>query len=376
MKKFNLLQIVPSLDSGGVEQGTIDVANSQAERKNLNFIISNGGKMTPYINKAFVEHINLPVHSKNFIKIPFLAKKINKIIDEKNVNILHIRSRAPAWLLPFIDKKKIKTVSTFHNIYGHQNIIKKIYNNQLANVDKIVAISEYVKNEIVKIYKIRSNKITIINRGTDTDFFNPESCNLDILQNFYNKNRIDLEKKIILYPGRLTEWKGQIEFLKLVEFFKNQSVIFYFVGDNKNLSFYNKFIKKIKEKNLGDQCRIIGHLNREELKMMYRCSDIVISAPLKPEGFGRIASESLSMKKIILGYNFGGISNQFEKLDSIYRIYPFDLIEMRNKINLVLDLEEDKIINMGNVARNHIKKYFSKNQMLNLYNNFYEEVVD
>ena len=376
MKKFNLLQIVPSLNSGGVEQGTIDVANSQAERKNLNFIISNGGKMTPYINKAFVQHINLPVHSKNFLKIPFLAKKINIIVNKKKIDILHLRSRGPAWLLPFIDQTKIKTVSTFHNVYGHQNFIKKIYNKQLSKVDKIVAISEYVKSEIVKIYTINPNKITTINRGTDVEFFNPQEVSVKKLTDFYTKKKINLEKKIILYPGRLTEWKGQIEFLKLIEFYKNQPVIFYFVGDNKNLSFYSKFIKKINDKNINEQCRVLGHLNREELKMMYQCSDIIISAPLKPEGFGRIASESLSMKKIFLGYNFGGIKNQIEQLDSVYKVKPFDLIEMKNKINLVLNLEEDEIINMGNIARKHIIRSFSKDNMLNLYNNFYEKVID
>ena len=109
---------------------------------------------------------------------------------------------------------------------------------------------------------------------------------------------------------------------------------------------------------------------------MYQCSDIIISAPLKPEGFGRIASESLSMKKIFLGYNFGGIKNQIEQLDSVYKVKPFDLIEMKNKINLVLNLEEDEIINMGNIARKHIIRSFSKNNMLNLYNNFYEKVID
>ena len=186
MKKFNLLQILPSLNSGGVEQGTVDIANYLAKNKNNNLIISSGGKMLSYINKKYVHHYELPVHSKNFLKMPLIAKKINKIIEENNINILHVRSRAPAWLLPYINKKKLTSVSTFHNVYGHQNFVKRIYNKQLCKVDKIIAISEYVKNEITKIYNIYPSKITVINRGTDVEFFDSNDNIGDYFSNFLN----------------------------------------------------------------------------------------------------------------------------------------------------------------------------------------------
>ena len=127
MKNFNLLQIVPSLESGGVEQGTIDVANFLGERDLGSFIVSNGGNMLTLLNKNKTKHIKLPVHSKNILAMPFIAKKLNKIIMDNNINIVHVRSRAPAWFLKFIRKKKFKTVSTFHNIYGSNNFIKKTY---------------------------------------------------------------------------------------------------------------------------------------------------------------------------------------------------------------------------------------------------------
>ena len=376
MKKFNLMQIVPSLNSGGVEQGTIDIANYLAKKEQNNLIISSGGKLLTYLNKKYVYHHNLPVNSKNFFKMPFIAKKINKIIQQNNINILHIRSRAPSWLLPYINKKNLKSVSTFHNVYGNQNILKKIYNKQLGNVDKIVAISEYVKNEIINIYKINSNKIKVINRGTDIEFFNSDIKNNKSFKNFIIKKNIDLDRKIILYPGRITDWKGQIEFLNIIEYFKNDLIVFYFVGDNKNSSYYKRFLKEIKRRNLNYNCRILGHLNKEELKMMYQCSDLVVSAPLKPEGFGRTISETLSMKRIVLAYNFGGVKNQLESLDSIYKITPLDHDEMKVKINLILRLQENEIQRLGIIARQHIIKFFSKDFMLRSYNNLYEEILD
>ena len=374
MKIFNLMQIVPSLQSGGVEQGTVDLSNYLASLKIRNFIISNGGNLLSYLNKKYVEHSILPVHSKNFFKMPFTAKKVNNLLKKSEINILHLRSRAPAWMIPYLAKDNIKIVSTFHNIYGHENIIKKIYNKKLSKVDKIVAISSYVKNEITNLYKINPDKIKVINRGIDINFFDKDNINQEFFINFLKKANISPDNKIILFPGRLTKWKGQIEFLNIVSALKDKKIIFYFIGDDKNTSYKNKFINEINKKNLNNICRVLGNLNAEELKIMYKCSDIVISAPLKPEGFGRIISESLAMKKIILAYNYGGAKDQIDKLDDLYKINPGQLNEIKNKIVKVLEMDQITINNLGNIAREHVSKNFSKNLMLESYYNFYQEL--
>ena len=372
MKKFKLMQIVPSLRSGGVEQGTIDVSNHLASLEVKNYICSHGGQMLSSINRKYVEHFTLPVHSKNFFMMPFVANKLNMILINKKINLLHFRSRAPAWLLPFLNKKNLKTVSTFHNVYGNSNFFKNLYNRQLGNVNKIVAISPYVKNEIIDRYKINPNDITVINRGIDTKFFNGKIEDKNKFINFLKKYDINANKKLILFPGRLTNWKGQIEFLDIVEYFKKESIIFYFAGDDKNKSYLKKLKQKINEKKLNLQCRILGHLNKDELKMAYICSNLVISAPLQPEGFGRTISESLSMGKIILAYNFGGAKDQLDPLDDIYKIK--DTKDMISKIRLALQLDENNILNLGNIARKYVISNYSKENMQNSYLNFYQKV--
>ena len=375
MNKFNLIQIIPSMNSGGIEQGTLDLANYIAEKKIKNHIISNGGRMLPYLNKKYVEHNTLSVHSKNFLKMPFVASQINKIIEKNKINILHVRSRAPAWLIPFINKTNIKTVSTFHNIYGHNNFFKKMYNNALARTDYILAISDYVAEEISKIYKINSEKITTINRGIDSDFFNPDIIDEKNLLSFLNKYKIPSDKKIILYPGRLTEWKGQLQFLKIVEKINNKSFEYYFVGDDKNKNYSKKLEKEIYKRNLNRNCRILGHLKSDELKIMYKCCDLVISMPLKPEGFGRIVSESLSMKKIILAHNVGGVKNQLQQINDLYKINSTDQDEIIKKIKFILTSPYDKFEKIKIESRNHILKNFSKKIMLDKYINFYSKII-
>ena len=375
MKKINLMQIVPSLHSGGVEQGTIDLANKLSENMNLNFIVSNGGQMIKNLNKEYIKHFRLPVHSKNFFKMPFIGYRINKIIKENDINIIHVRSRAPAWLLPYINKKNIKTVSTFHNVYGNQNFLKKLYNKGLSRTDKVIAISEYVKNEIIKHYSINPSKITVINRGVDTNFYDSIIDKNLYFQDFVKKNSILNNKKIILYPGRITEWKGQLEFLKIINNLKKKSFMFYYVGDTKNIKYTKRLKQKIDQMQLSSSCKILGHLDKNDLKIMYYLSDLVISAPLRPEGFGRTISETLAMKKIILAYNFGGAKNQLNDLDNLYKVQPLNQNELQQKINIVLTSPSDDFIKIKEKGRNHIIKNFSKELMLSRYMNIYEKII-
>lgn len=375
MKNFNLLQIVPSLESGGVERGTVDLANFLGKNNVGSYVASNGGKMLTLLNSQNTNHIKLPVNSKNIFIMPFIAKELNKIILNKDIDAVHIRSRAPAWILKFIKIKKFKSISTFHNVYGSQNLLKKIYNKALSNVDYIVAISDYVKSTIVSKYKIDEKKITVINRGVDINLFNPEINNQNEFHEFLIKYDIDNENKIILYPGRLTHWKGQAQFLEIIQSYKNSKIICYFVGDDKNKSFLKKFLNEIKNRGLENNCKILGHLPNNDLKMMYKCADVIISAPIKPEGFGRVVSESLAMEKIILCYNYGGVKNQLNFLDKIYKVNPYDQKEMKNRIDEVFKLSSQKKIILGKLSRKHVIENFSNDQMLNSYLNFYRNTV-
>jgi len=151
MSSFNLVQIVPSLESGGVERGTVDVANFLAEKKIKNFIITSGGKMMRELDDKFTHVHHLPVASKNFFSYPLIASKISQFIKANNINLVHVRSRGPAWMINLMSKSNIKTISTFHNVYGGSSYLKNMYNKGLSKMDHLVAISDYVKKTVRKI---------------------------------------------------------------------------------------------------------------------------------------------------------------------------------------------------------------------------------
>ena len=375
MKDLRLLQILPSLESGGVEQGTINVANFIADCGHQSFISSKGGRMLRELNHKKVQHIELSVHSKNPLVMINNINRVKKIIKHNQINLVHVRSRAPAWSAYFACKNLCKMVSTFHNVYGNENFLKRFYNRGLSKVEKIVTISEYVKDSIVDIYGIKRDKIVVIYRGVDTDFYDPNLYNETVYLRFYSKFHLPDDKKIILYPGRLTRWKGQIEFLDIIESLDMNKHICYFIGDIKNKSYFKKLENKINKRNLGSACKILGNISKEEMRLMYKSADVVVSAPLKPEGFGRVISEGLAMKKIVLSYNYGGAKEQISELDDLFSVTPNNKQELISKINIALELENDKKNKIGEFSRNLIKRKFSNKNMLDNYLQFYHKII-
>ena len=371
MSSFNLVQIVPSLDSGGVERGTVDVANFLAENKIQNFIITSGGKMIKELDENFTHVHQLPVDSKNFFSYPLIARKINQFIKANNINIVHVRSRGPAWMINLMSKKNIKTIATFHNVYGGNSYFKKIYNKGLSKMDHLVAISEYVKETIVKKYNLSPNNISVINRGIDTEYFN-QPLDAGTRDNIIKTHQIDTAKKIIFFPARMTSWKGQLEFFHTIKTMDLQNILILFAGGTKNDS-YTKLVRDaIKKNNLTSTFKILGNLNQDEMRSLYQFADLSVSFPLRAEGFGRTVSESLYSNTPVLAFDYGGVKNQLANLGEIFKVKPQDYQALPKKIEKLLSLSEDQKKEALEGSLSVIERNFSKINMVNQYLKLYE----
>ena len=373
MSSFNLVQIVPSLDSGGVERGTVDVANFLAEKKIKNFIITSGGKMIKELDDNFVHVHQLPVSSKNFFSYPSIARKINKFIQANNINLVHVRSRGPAWMINLMSKNNIKTISTFHNVYGGNSFIKKMYNKGLSKMDHLIAISDYVKETVIQKYNITNKNISVINRGIDTEYFN-QPINNTYKEDFINRHQIDKSKKIILFPARLTRWKGQLEFVDVIKKITTESILVLFAGDTKNDSYTKQLREKINKSNLNDTFKILGSVNQEEMRLLFDIADLSVSLPLRAEGFGRTISESLYSGTPVIAFNYGGAKNQLEHLSDFFKLTPQDYGSLPNKIDLLLNLSSNQKVKILQNVKTVIENNFSKENMVNQYLEFYESV--
>ena len=373
MSSFNLVQIVPSLDSGGVERGTVDVANFLAQKQIKNFIITSGGKMIKELDDNFVHVHQLPVSSKNFFSYPSIARKIYKFIQANNINLVHVRSRGPAWMINFMSKNNIKTISTFHNVYGGNSFIKKMYNKGLSKMDHLIAISDYVKETVIQKYNITNKNISVINRGIDTEYFN-QPINNTYKEDFINRHQIDKSKKIILFPARLTRWKGQLEFVDVIRKISTESILVLFAGDTKNESYTKQLREKINKSNLNDTFKILGSVNQEEMRLLFDISDLSVSLPLRPEGFGRTISESLYSGTPVIAFNYGGAKNQLEHLSDFFKLTPQDYGSLPYKIDLLLNLSSNQKVKIFQNVKTVIENNFSKENMVNQYLEFYESV--
>jgi glycosyltransferase involved in cell wall biosynthesis len=277
----------------------------------------------------------------------------------------------PAWMVNLIAKNNIKTIATFHNVYGGDSYLKKMYNKGLSKMDHLVAISDYVKETIVKKYDLPPNNISVINRGVDTEYFN-QPLDVGIRDNILKTHQIDTAKKIILFPARITSWKGQLEFIDVIKKMDTQNILVLFAGDTKNKS-YTKLVRdKIEQNNLKRVCKILGSVNQDEMRSLYQIADLSLSFPLRAEGFGRTVSESLYSKTPVLAFDYGGVKNQLANLSDMFKVKPQDFQVLPAKIEKLLSLSEVEKKEALEGVQSVIESNFSKINMVNQYLKLYE----
>ena len=367
---IKVLQVIPKLGYGGAETGCYDIAHYLPENNCKSFIVTSGGELTKFIDKKKVKLIKLPVHSKNPILILFNAIILVFIILFFNISIVHARSRAPAWSC-FIATRltRRKFVTTFHGTYNFSGKIKKFYNSIMLRSDLIIAGSNFIFSHIKENYSELINikkKLLVIFRGINVDYFDSSTTLEEDEKRLINEWGIDREKKIILMPGRLTSWKGQELFIEAVNLVKIElgynafhAVI---LGNDQGRNLYKKKLVHLTEKyRLIDQIKFIDHCSN--MALAYKISDIVVSASVEPEAFGRVAVEAQSMEKIIIASNIGG-SNETINNDKTGLLFESgDAKSLSKRIIQALTMDEALRALMVKEGRKNVIKKFNVEKM-------------
>ncbi len=367
---FKVLQVIPRLGFGGAETGCYDVAHFLPEKNCKSFIITSGGPLIKFIKKEKVKVFRLPVQSKNPILMILNSLIITLIVLVYNINIVHARSRAPAWscyLSCFITRRKF--VTTFHGTYNFKNSYKKFYNSVMVKSNLIIGGSNFIFNHINDNYGkfLKSkNKLMVIFRGINLDFFN----NDNVSEN--KKNKLKEQWKVkddlikILLPGRLTNWKGQEKFIEalniLIEDYNTNNFQAFILGSDQGRNVYSKKLKDLVQRyNLNQKITFIEHCN--DMPTAYSIIDIVVSTSIEPEAFGRVAVEAQAMKKPIIASNLGGSKETILEKKSGY-LYNFsDPRELAKTLNTVMHLEKDTLNLIGNEGRKNVTRKFDVEKM-------------
>ena len=367
---LKVLQVIPKLGYGGAETGCYDIAHYLPENDCGSFIVTSGGELLKFVDKKKVKIIKLPVHSKNplIIFINFLA--LVAIILVKNISIVHARSRAPAWSCLLAAKiTGRKFVTTFHGTYNFNNKIKKFYNSVMVRSDLIIAGSNFIFSHIKDNYTKYLNtkkKLLVIFRGINVDYFDPTTKLDSDEKKLLKKWQIEKDKKIILLPGRLTGWKGQevfIEAINLVNIELGYEAFYAVIlGSDQGRDLYKKKLIRITEQHrLNNQVKFIDHCN--DMALAYKVSDIVISASIEPEAFGRVAVEAQSMEKPIIASDIGGSNETIIDEKTGFLFESSNAKSLSEKILKVLSMDETLLQSIGKEGRKNIIQKFNVEKM-------------
>ena len=367
---LKVLQVIPKLGYGGAETGCYDIAHYLPENGCKSFIVTSGGELLKFVDKNKVKVFRLPVQSKNPILILINAIILTFIILFKNISIVHARSRAPAWSCLIACKiTSRKFVTTFHGTYNFKSNLKKLYNSVMVRSDLIIAGSNFIFSHIKENYSNYLNqkkKLLVVFRGINVDYFDPTTKLETEEKKLLKQWEIEKDKKIILLPGRLTTWKGQEVFIEAINLANIELgyEAFYAVilGSDQGRDLYKKKLIRLSEQyRLTKQLRFIDHC--KDMALAYKVSDIIVSASIEPEAFGRVSVEAQSMEKPIIASNIGGSNETVIDEKTGYLFKAGDAKSLSQKILKTLTIDETQLKLIGVEGRKNIVQKFNVEKM-------------
>ena len=363
--KINVLQVIPKLGYGGAETGCYDIAHYLAEQDCGSFIATSGGELLKFVKKNKVKIFKLPVHSKNPLLIILNSLLLSIYIILKKINIVHARSRAPAWscYLACLLTNRI-FVTTFHGTYNYKSKLKKFYNSIMLRSKLTIAGSNFIFSHINENYNEflnKKKKLRVIFRGINVDYFNQK--NISILKQEKLKQEWDLDqnKFTILMPGRLTYWKGQEKFIEALNILTEDYNVTNFQAillgsDQGRKVYYKRLFSLVERYSLTKKLKFISHC--KEMPLAYSLADVVVSASTEPEAFGRVAVEAQAMGKPIVASNIGGSKETVLNKKSGFLYKHDDPRELAKNLNTVIQLNQEELKLMGNEGRKNVTKKF------------------
>jgi glycosyltransferase involved in cell wall biosynthesis len=363
LKGKTILQILPNLKQGGVERGTIEMAKAIADAGGTAIVVSGGGAMVAQLQRIGVEHITLPVGSKNPLRWPFIRRKLRLIMTDNNIDLVHVRSRAPAWIaIPAAKVLKIPVVTTVHGRFKATNMFKKYYNSIMMRADRIIAISDYVSDLIIRQFPKVADKITIIHRGVDVDLFNPKAVNAQRTINAADKLNVDENKKIIMLPARPTLWKGQEVMIAAMAKLTHKDAVLILVGAGAGRdAFQSKLMAVIA--NYKMQGRVILAPETNDMPAAMMLADVVVMPSLTPEPFGRVAIEAQAMGRPVVAYDHGGAVESIIAGTTGWLAKPADVDDLATAVDTALSLKPRARQQYSKRARQHVLDDFTTDLM-------------
>jgi len=354
-----ILQLVPALDTGGAERTTVDIAAALAKSGYGALVASEGGRLAAELKQAGGELIVLPMASKSPVQMIANAFALRDIIHRRNVKLVHARSRAPAWSGLLAAKMTgIPFIATYHGIYNAGHALKRFYNSAMVRGAAIIANSQWTADHIAAEYGIAPERITVIPRGVDLETFDPVSVSPERVAALRAQWGAKDGELVILLPGRLTRWKGQLVLIAAMKQSNLPDARIVFAGDAQGRDAYRA---ELREAATGLNAVFAGHVN--DMAAAYLASDIVVSASTDPEAFGRVAAEAGAMGRAVIATDHGGARETVIGDVTGLLVPPGDAAALGRAIERLAKTGAEGRAGMGLKAGEHIRAHFTREKM-------------
>lgn len=361
-RPLTVVQMLPELDSGGVERGTLELGKYLVRHGHRSIVISGGGRMVSQLNSEGSEHVLWNVGQKSPFTLRFVPR-LKRLLSQNKVDILHLRSRVPAWVGYLAWKNmpahlRPRLVTTFHGFYSVNS-----YSAVMAKGEKVVAVSEVIKKHIQEEYSIPSERIVLIHRGVDIETFDPSHVTTDRLQTLQLLWKVNSwQKPIIMLPGRVTFLKGHNIFLKSLALIKDLSWSAVCVGEmDKSSTSVKRLLALREELQLENRVQFVGHC--DDMPAAYLLADIIVSASsTHAEAFGRIAVEAQAMGRPVIATAHGGSTETIIKGKTGWLVQPDDANDMANAFREAL-MDKNRVMQYGENGARWIKDKFTVKKM-------------
>jgi glycosyltransferase involved in cell wall biosynthesis len=294
-----ILQIIPELDTGGAELSAIEVAGAIAKAGGRALVLSEGGRLVARLQAAGGEFVPFAAASKNPARILWNARTMARLIRREGVDLIHARSRAPAWSARLAARATGKPfVTTYHGAYGESSALKRVYNRVMADGDLVIANSNYTSRLVQDRYGTPPARIRVIHRGVDGSDFDPAAIAPDRVAALRRAWNVTPQARVILNPARLTSWKGQSVLIAAAKLLKDRgelgNAVIVLAGDAQGRDAYRTALdQQIAEAGLENEVRLVGHV--ADMPAAYHLAHLAVVASTQPEAFGRVGTEAQIM---------------------------------------------------------------------------------
>ena len=370
-----VLQVLPSLVSGGAERGAVDIASAVVAAGGTGLVASEGGPMEHELNRAGGRHIKLPLASKNPVVMYRNIGRLVEVIRSHGVEIVHARSRAPAWSAAAAARRTgARFVTTFHGAYSFGNGLKRRYNAIMTAGERVIANSYFIERHIGENYKVDPARVRVIHRGIDLDRFDPEKVSAERVIQLATRWRLRDGIPVVMLPGRLTRLKGHVDLIEALRQIADLDFLCVLVGSDRGRAAYKAELERLAARHdLASRVFVPGQC--DDMPAAYMLADVVVCPSTDPEAFGRVVSEAQAMGCPVIASDHGGVPEQVLDGRTAFLFPPGDRTALAQALRKALGLgaPEREILSLA--ARTHARANFAKDKMCQATLAVYREVL-